>query len=106
MSDDTQTATLILWRDIPTQLTIGKGRKAQKRMLADRFMVAVDKAAMTDGAKSADDYLDDWRREELKLSTHPDALEQFATSIETAYPAKRLAQLAAQGGRDQIKRSA
>ncbi|HFC05341.1 MAG TPA: hypothetical protein ENJ55_06515 [Rhizobiales bacterium] len=50
------------WRDIPSQVSIGKGRKAAKAMLSDRFQEAIDMAAMRSGAAETDDYIAEWRR--------------------------------------------
>ncbi|AVX04652.1 virulence factor [Maritalea myrionectae] len=94
--------TIIYWRDIPTQLSFGKGRKAKKRPLADRFMVAVDKAAMVSGAADDDSYLEEWRREDIDIGDEApeDALERIASELEDQYPTKTLAQLAQNGGRN------
>lgn len=50
------------WRDIPSQVTVKAGRKAQKIMLPERFQEAIDMAAMRSGAADTDDYLAEWRR--------------------------------------------
>jgi len=50
------------WRDIPSQVSIGKGRQAAKAMLSDRFQEAIDMAAMRSGAAETDDYIAEWRR--------------------------------------------
>jgi hypothetical protein len=50
------------WRDIPSQVTAKAGRKAEKKMLSDRFQEAIDMAAMRSGAAETDDYLNEWRR--------------------------------------------
>ena len=50
------------WRDIPSQVTVKAGRKAEKKMLSDRFQEAIDMAAMRSGAADTDDYLAEWRR--------------------------------------------
>ncbi len=57
-------ANLIItyWRDIPSAVSVKIGRKEEKRMLDNRFMEAIDMAAMRGGATSTDDYLADWRR--------------------------------------------
>ena len=52
------------WRDIPSAVSVKIGRKEEKRMLDNRFMEAIDMAAMRDGATNTDDYLADWRRGE------------------------------------------
>jgi hypothetical protein len=92
--------TVIYWRDIPTQVTFGKGRKAIKRALADRFLVAVDKAAMTAGLDDTDSYLEQWRREEVEIGDEEpkDAVERIATELEDAFPTKTLAAIAQNGG--------
>jgi len=55
--------TITYWRDIPSQVSIGKGRKASKAMLSDRFQEAIDMAAMRSGAAETDDYIAEWRRQ-------------------------------------------
>ena len=59
-------ANLIItyWRDIPSQVAVKLGRKEEKRMLDNRFMEAIDMAAMRGGATDTDAYLADWRRAE------------------------------------------
>jgi hypothetical protein len=56
----------LYWRDIPAQVIAerGRGRKREqaKIELPRRFLVAIDAAAMRDGANSTDDYLTEWRR--------------------------------------------
>jgi hypothetical protein len=52
------------WRDIPSQVTVKAGRKAEKKMLSERFQEAIDMAAMRSGAAETDDYLAEWRRSE------------------------------------------
>lgn len=94
-------ANVIYWRDIPTQIVAGKGRKAIKRQLTDRFMVAVDKAAMNGGASDTDAYLAEWRKAPHALDDHPDtaqAVENLAQLFEDDYPTSRLADLARNNG--------
>lgn len=60
--------TIIKWRDIPTQVMIKKSRKeVEKAMLHNRFMEAVDRAAMRSGAADSDAYLNDWQSEVLEV---------------------------------------
>jgi len=54
--------TLILWRDIPAQVVVKRGRESAKVQLSARFQEAVDRAAMRAGKGSSDAYLADWRR--------------------------------------------
>ena len=53
---------IVYWRDIPAQVLIQKGRKKERRELPERFIQAVDAAAMKIGAKDSDAYLAEWRR--------------------------------------------
>ena len=53
---------IVYWRDIPAQIIIGKGRRAVKRPLHERFEQAIDRCAMKVGAKDDDAYLAEWRK--------------------------------------------
>ena len=52
----------VYWRDIPAQVIVGKGRRAAKRALPERFEQAIDRCAMKVGAKDDDAYLAEWRK--------------------------------------------
>lgn len=95
-------ATIIYWRDIPTQIVVGRGRKAIKHQLSDRFMVAVDKAAMTAGKVDTEAYLADWRKAPHSFDTDDTntAITQLAEELEANYPTSRLAELARNGGNE------
>lgn len=88
------------WRDIPSQVTAKIGRKAEKKMLSDRFQEAIDMAAMRSKAADSDNYLDEWRRGE------PDdcgedllaAVTQTAEQLETDYDDNRIKALITSGG--------
>ncbi|MFD1341744.1 virulence factor [Litorisediminicola beolgyonensis] len=54
--------TIVYWRDIPAQVIVGRGRRAVKQPLAERFEQAIDRAAMKSGAAGTDDYLAEWRK--------------------------------------------
>ncbi|NNU80579.1 hypothetical protein HMH01_09040 [Halovulum dunhuangense] len=54
--------TIVYWRDIPAQVIVGKGRRAVKIQLPERFEQAIDRCAMKVGARDADAYLGEWRR--------------------------------------------
>jgi len=54
--------TIVYWRDIPAQVIVGKGRHASKRVLAERFEQAIDRAAMKVNAQSSDAYMAEWRK--------------------------------------------
>ena len=55
-------STIIYWRDIPSQVVVKQGRNSAKAQLSERFMVAIDKAAMRAGRQGSKEYLEDWRR--------------------------------------------
>ncbi|MFV0475758.1 MAG: virulence factor, partial [Pikeienuella sp.] len=52
----------VYWRDIPAQVIVGKGRRAAKVALPERFEQAIDRCAMKVGAKDDDAYLAEWRK--------------------------------------------
>ena len=54
--------TIVYWRDIPAQVIVGKGRRAAKVALPERFEQAIDRAAMKVGAGGTDAYLAEWRK--------------------------------------------
>jgi len=92
----------LYWRDIPSQVIVKSGRSTAKRELSERFIRAIDAAAMHAGAKSADDYLADWRRSEPvpcgdDLETEAAAA---AARLEAEYDTHRLAILAKHNGRE------
>ena len=54
--------TIVYWRDIPAQVIVGKGRRAAKVQLTERFEQAIDRCAMKIGARDTDSYLAEWRK--------------------------------------------
>ncbi len=94
--------TVLYWRDIPSQVIVKAGRAAAKRQLSERFIRAIDAAAMHAGAKSDDAYLAEWRRGEAApcgddLEAEADA---SAARLEAEYDTHRLAILAKHDGRE------
>jgi len=94
--------TVLYWRDIPSQVIVKSGRSAAKRQLSERFIRAIDAAAMHAGAKSDDAYLAEWRRGEAlpcgdDLEAEADA---SAARLENEYDTHRLAILAKHDGRE------
>ncbi len=96
----------LFWRDIPAQVIAesGRGRNRQqaKIELPRRFAIAIDAAAMRDGANSTDDYLAEWRRSEpVSCSDDLDAeATKLAADIEADYPTERMRNLVESGGFD------
>ena len=88
------------WRAIPSQVTAKAGRKAEKKMLSDRFQEAIDMAAMRSGAAETDDYLNEWRRGD-PIECNDDllaAVTQTAEQLEADYDHNRIKALIASGG--------
>jgi Virulence factor len=93
---------ILYWRDIPSQVIVKAGRSSAKRELSERFIRAIDAAAMHAGAKSADAYLDDWRRGE-PIPCGDDLESEAAAAaerLEKDYDTHRLAILAKRDGRE------
>jgi hypothetical protein len=55
---------IVYWRDIPAQVIVRKGRESEKRELPERFIQAIDRAAMRAGLRESNAYLAQWRRGE------------------------------------------
>jgi len=88
------------WRDIPSQVTAKAGRKAEKKMLSERFQEAIDMAAMRSGADESGDYLDQWRKSD-PIECDDDLLAAVNSKIEqleTDYDRDRIKALIASGG--------
>ena len=93
--------TILYWRDIPAQVLVGKGRSAAKAVLSERFAEAIDRAAMGGGAREADAYLAEWRRDAARevAGEAAEVAAAEAARIEAEYGAARLAALVRNGGR-------
>jgi len=94
--------TIIYWRDIPSQVMAKAGRQSAKRELSERFIRAIDAAAMRSGASGTDAYLADWRRADAGPCSDDLEAEAAAAAerLEAGYDNARLAALAAQEGRE------
>lgn len=93
--------TIVYWRDIPAQVIAGRGRRAEKVVLPERFEKAIDMAAMRSGAQETDDYLAEWRREGPVPVEGDDAsaAEAEAARLDKEYTQARLRELIDNGGR-------
>jgi hypothetical protein len=93
--------TIVYWRDIPAQVIVGKGRRAAKVQLPERFEQAIDRAAMKDGAAGSDDYLAGFR----KADPYPldgdqaDIAAAEASRLDAEYDKARLITLIENGGK-------
>jgi Virulence factor len=101
---DSHMANLIItyWRDIPSAVSVKIGRKEEKRMLDNRFMEAIDMAAMRSGATQSDDYLNDWRRSApVAVSDDMTAeVEKAKAGLESHYTQEKIKALIANGGKE------
>ncbi|MCP8940213.1 virulence factor [Alsobacter sp. SYSU M60028] len=93
---------VVYWRDIPAQVIVKAGRQTAKRELPERFVQAIDAAAMRSGAQATDDYLADWRRAEpTPCGDDLEAeAEAAARRLEAEYDKARLVELVARHGRE------
>ena len=93
--------TILYWRDIPSQIIVKAGRSSAKRQLSERFIRAIDAAAMHAGARSAEAYLAEWRRGE-PIPCGDDLENEVAAAaerLEEEHDPHRLAVLAKHDGR-------
>lgn len=84
--------TIVYWRDIPAQIIVGKGRRGAKRVLAERFEQAIDRAAMKVNAQSSDAYMAEWRKARpYEVEGDQDAVaEAEAQRLEAEYDKTRI----------------
>lgn len=84
----------IWWRDIPSQVVAKQGRKTAKVLLSERFQEAIDKAAMRAKRGTTDEYLEDWRREEVQTNEELETAARVAgEQLEADYSDERLLKL-------------
>ena len=100
---------IIYWRSIPTQITLKKSRREQyKRELPQRFINAVDMAAVKANITDDDGYLQEWvKGDAIPIPEADNAdfnFDQFAdkllTDLEANYPNNRLKSLIDNGGHE------
>ena len=95
--------TTVYWRDIPAQVIAKTGRSSVKRVLAKRFAIAIDRAAMRAGKGGSEAYLEDWRRDSRQCT--PEELVDLESSVdlvvaqlESEFPADVLNRVVKAGG--------
>ena len=91
----------MLWRDIPSQVQIKRGRERGKYLLEHRFQAAIDRAAMRAGKGGSDAYLEEWRRVTTSIESDlsPKALaEQIGKSLEAEVSEEALKAIVANKG--------
>ena len=84
--------TIVYWRDIPAQVIVGKGRRGTKAPLPERFEQAIDRCAMSVGARDTDAYLAEWRKADpYPVDGDPaEVAEAEAVRLETEYDQARI----------------
>ena len=94
--------TLVLWRDMPAQVIVGRGRRGTKIQLSERFEQAIDRAAMKSGAAGTDDYLAECRKAPWgEIEGAPDEAARVAAErVEAEYDTARLKALIDNNGRE------
>ncbi len=91
----------VFWRDIPAQVIVGKGRRAAKIQLPERFEQAIDRCAMKVGAKEDDAYLAEWRKAgptSVDGESDQAVAEAEASRLETEFDLDRIKTLIANDG--------
>ena len=81
-----------MWRDIPAQIIISRGRKKFKKILSERFQKAIDRAAMIADRTDSSAYLEDWHRIEESLNSDipiEQLLDLEVSLMETSYVSER-----------------
>lgn len=93
--------TVIYWRDIPAQVRVGRGRRAARAVLSERFEQAIDRVAMKIGATEGDAYMAEWRDVIETCEGDPQtAADARALALETDYDKTRLIALVNNDGRE------
>lgn len=91
--------TVISWRAIPAQVTATDGERNARAALGDRFMLAIDDAAMRAGLSRSDDYLAEWQRETRECGTDLEReVADEVARLEKALSPEILEQLVEAGG--------
>lgn len=90
---------MIYWRDIPAQVRANSGRERAAAALPQRFMIAVDRAAMVADKKKVDEYVAEWREETRPCGDDlQEEADLEAKRIVAEYPQDRLRQYVRNGG--------
>jgi hypothetical protein len=78
----------MFWKHIPSQVKAWEGDAQVKRMMPDRFQVAIDAYAMKDGSTDMDAYLDGWRwgPVEEKAGRPDEVLAAVVAELDAAHP--------------------
>jgi len=85
---------VMFWKHIPSQVKAWDGAGEAKRMMPDRFQVAIDAFAMKDGSTDMDAYLEGWRRGpvEEREGSPEEVLSAVIAELHRDHPRSRLMQ--------------
>jgi len=83
---------VMFWKHIPSQVKAWDESGEVKRMLPDRFQVAIDAFAMKDGSTDMDAYLEGWAwgAVEERDGAAQQVLDAVASELDASYPRARL----------------
>lgn len=93
---------VMYWRDIPSMVTIKRGREKGKAMLAGRFQEAIDRAAMRAGKGGSDVYIEEWRSDTSEFITERTlqyAAEAEVLALESQYDTDLLKKMIKNNGK-------
>jgi len=82
----------MFWKHIPSQVKAWEGETQVKRMMPDRFQVAIDAFSMREGSTEMDAYLDGWHwgPVEERSGTPDEVLAGVIAELDAANPRARL----------------
>ena len=86
------TYQVMFWKHIPSQVKAWEGETQVKRMMPDRFQVAIDAFSMREGSTEMDAYLEGWHwgPVEERPGTPDEVLEAVIAELDVANPRARL----------------
>ena len=83
---------VMFWKHIPSQVKAWDATSEVKRMMPDRFQVAIDAYAMKDGSTDMDAYLEAWQWGPVEQRPGPpdEVLAAVVAELDAANPRARL----------------
>jgi hypothetical protein len=83
---------VMFWKHIPSQVKSWEGETQVKRMMPDRFQVAIDAFSMREGSTEMDAYLEGWHwgPVEERPGTPDEVLAAVIAELDGANPRARL----------------
>jgi hypothetical protein len=83
---------VMFWKHIPSQVKAWEGETQVKRMMPDRFQVAIDAFSMREGSTEMDAYLEGWHWGPVEERPGPpdETLAAVIAELDAANPRARL----------------